>query len=189
MLTADAFGVLPPISPADARAGDVPLPVRLHRQARRHRARRRHRAQATFSTCFGAPFLPRPRPSTPRCWPERIARARRHVLAGQHRLVRRRLRRRQAHVAAGDPQTAVGGARRRARRHRIRHRAHFGLSVPKSVDGVDDTSAAARTDLGRQGRLQGDGGKASALFDENFRKLGPEAAAVVSAGIAKTNAA
>ena len=44
MLTADAFGVLPPIAQADARAGDVPLPVGLHRQGRRHREGRRHRA-------------------------------------------------------------------------------------------------------------------------------------------------
>ena len=33
MLTADAFGVLPPIAPAHRRAGDVPFPLRLHRQA------------------------------------------------------------------------------------------------------------------------------------------------------------
>ena len=43
MLTADAFGVLPPISLLSRRAGDVPLPLRLHRPRRRHRARR-HRA-------------------------------------------------------------------------------------------------------------------------------------------------
>ena len=40
MLAADAFGVMPPIAAADARAGDVPFPVRLHRQGRRHRDRR-----------------------------------------------------------------------------------------------------------------------------------------------------
>ena len=41
MLTADAFGVLPPISRMSAAAGDVSLPLRLHRKGRRHRARRR----------------------------------------------------------------------------------------------------------------------------------------------------
>jgi hypothetical protein len=42
MLTADAFGVLPPIAKLTG-AGDVSLPLGLHRQGRRHRARR-HRA-------------------------------------------------------------------------------------------------------------------------------------------------
>ena len=37
MLTADAFGVLPPIARLVAGRGDVPLPVGLHRQGRRHR--------------------------------------------------------------------------------------------------------------------------------------------------------
>jgi phosphoenolpyruvate carboxykinase (ATP) len=39
-LTADAFGVLPPVFRLVPRAGDVPLPLRLHRRGRRHRARR-----------------------------------------------------------------------------------------------------------------------------------------------------
>ena len=36
MLTADAFGVLPPIAQADAEPGDVSLPLRLHRQSGGH---------------------------------------------------------------------------------------------------------------------------------------------------------
>ncbi len=35
MLTCDAFGVLPPIARLTPGAGDVPLPVGLHRQGRR----------------------------------------------------------------------------------------------------------------------------------------------------------
>ena len=37
MLTADAFGVMPPIAKLTPGAGDVSLPLRLHRQGRRHR--------------------------------------------------------------------------------------------------------------------------------------------------------
>ena len=44
---------------ADAGAGDVSLPVRLHREGRRHRARPGTDPEPEFSTCFGSPFLPR----------------------------------------------------------------------------------------------------------------------------------
>ena len=40
LLTCDAFGVLPPVSQADARAGDVSLHQRLHGQGGRHRGGR-----------------------------------------------------------------------------------------------------------------------------------------------------
>ena len=43
-LTADAFGVLPPIARLTPDAGDVSLPLGLHGQGRRHGARR-HRAE------------------------------------------------------------------------------------------------------------------------------------------------
>ena len=49
---------------------------------------------ATFSTCFGAPFMPLPPRSTPNLLRERIARHRRRLLAGQYRLDRRAVRRR-----------------------------------------------------------------------------------------------
>jgi phosphoenolpyruvate carboxykinase (ATP) len=43
----------------DAGAGDVSLPVRLHREGRGHRAWLGNDPQPEFSTCFGSPFLPR----------------------------------------------------------------------------------------------------------------------------------
>jgi phosphoenolpyruvate carboxykinase (ATP) len=58
MLTADAFGVLPPIARLTAGAGDVPLPVGLHRQGRRHREVASP-SRGDLLTCFGAPFMPR----------------------------------------------------------------------------------------------------------------------------------
>ena len=76
---------------AHPRAGHVPLPLRLHRQGGGHRAGR-DEPQATFSACFGAPFMA--------LHPGRLRRAAGREdraapggrLAGQHRLDRRPLR-------------------------------------------------------------------------------------------------
>ena len=75
---------------ADAGAGDVSLPVRLHRQGRRHREGR-HRAGSDLldllrRAVHAAPSV-RIRQSAARA----DRRARRRLLAGQHRLDRRRL--------------------------------------------------------------------------------------------------
>ena len=42
---------------ADARAGHVPLPLGIHRQGGGHRSAESTSRQATFSACFGAPFM------------------------------------------------------------------------------------------------------------------------------------
>ena len=66
-LTADAFGVLPPIARLTPRAGDVPLPLRLHGQGGRapsaaSPSRRRRSAPASARrSCRGIPAR------TPRC--------------------------------------------------------------------------------------------------------------------------
>ena len=99
---------------ADAGAGHVPFPLRLHRQGRRHRARR-HRAEAGILDLLRRALHAAP---SVRIWrtaeaPDR--RARRRLLAGQYRLDRRRLWHRQAHADQGDARAAFGRARRLAR--------------------------------------------------------------------------
>ena len=70
--------------------------------------------QPTFSTCFGAPFLPRRSLGLrqPAARADRQARCR--LLAGQHRLDRRQIRHRPPHADQGHARAAHRGARRLA---------------------------------------------------------------------------
>ncbi len=121
MLTADAFGILPPIarlsreqalyyflSGFTAKLAGTEIGVT--------------EPQPTFSTCFGAPFLPQ-RPSVyAQMLGEKLDEHRAVGLARQHRLDGRPVRRRRAHADRGDAGDAARRALRRARRRRVPHR-------------------------------------------------------------------
>ena len=138
MLTADAFGVMPPIArltPAQAMyhflSGYTAKVAGTESGVTE--------PEATFSTCFGAPFMPRHPSEYGDLLQRADRRARRRLLAGQHRLDRRRLWHRPAHADRGDARPAGRGARRLARRRRasapIRN---FGFEVPVGRSrGVD----------------------------------------------------
>ena len=99
---------------ADARAGDVPFPLRLHRQGRRHRDRR-DRARGDLLDLLRR-AVHAALPLGLRQSPEGADRqGRRRLLAGQHRLDRRQIRRRQPHADQGDPRAAQRRARRQPR--------------------------------------------------------------------------
>ena len=70
--------------------------------------------QATFSACFGGPFLPRPAATYASLLGEKLRRHGAQVLAGEYRLGRRTVRRRRAHEAALHPRHAQRGAQRLA---------------------------------------------------------------------------
>ncbi len=114
-LTADAFGVLPPISRLTpdqamyhflsgytAKVAGTEIGVT--------------EPTATFSTCFGAAFMPRPPTVYGNLLKKRIAEGGARLLAGQHRLDRRQVRRRQAHADQGDARAAQRRARRQPER-------------------------------------------------------------------------
>ena len=109
-LTADAFGVLPPIArltPEQAMyyflSGYTAKVAGTERGVTE--------PQATFSACFGAVFLVWPPPSTRRC-SATAAGARLPRLAREHRLDRRPVRRRHADEARAHARDGAGRARR-----------------------------------------------------------------------------
>ena len=87
MLTADAFGVLPPISLLVARAGDVPLPLGLHRARRRHREGPGQGAAGDLLDLLRRAVHAAPSRRLRQDAGRADRQARRQVLAGQHRLV------------------------------------------------------------------------------------------------------
>ena len=105
-LTADAFGILPPIAKLSreqalyyflsgftAKLAGTEIGVT--------------EPQPTFSTCFGQPFLPQPPVVYARMLGAEARRARLRRLARQHRVDRRAVRDRQPDADPGDPDDAA----------------------------------------------------------------------------------
>ena len=122
MLTADAFGVLPPLSRLTPDGRHVSLPVRVHGEGGRHRERR-DRAEGDLQRLLrGAVPAAAARPLRAHARREDRA-APGEGLAGEHRLDRRAVRRRLTHEdrlhAGDDPRGALGCARRGRRTRTI----------------------------------------------------------------------
>ena len=144
---------------ADAGAGDVSLPLRLHRQGRRHREGPGRRRAGILHLLRGAvPAAPAGGIRQPAARADRQAQGR--LLAGQFRLDRRRLRRRPAHADQGDARARHRRARRLARNASYRTDPYFGFSVPTSVPGIEPHLLYPMKTW-----------KDKAAFDETARKL------------------
>ena len=102
MLTADAFGVMPPIAKLTPEQAMYHF---LSGYTARVAGTERGVTEptATFSACFGAPFMALHPDGLRRPAGRADRRAQGGLLAGQHRLDRRRLRHGPAHAASSTP--------------------------------------------------------------------------------------
>ena len=148
MLTADAFGVLPPISRLTPDGGDVSLPVRLHREGGGHREGR-HRAARRRSAPVSARRFCRCRPAaTRRCSASGSRRHRARVWLVNTGWTRRALRRRVAHEDPVHARDDSRRARRRARRRAVRARSDL---QRRRADGVSRRARRGPASRARRG--------------------------------------
>ena len=165
-LTADAYGVLPPISKLNK--DHVLLRIRLHLQGGGH-GDRRHRA--------GAHLLHLLRRAVPAAGPLRVRRhaggegreGRRQGVSGEHRLERHR----QADEAQLHPGHGDGGPHRRHRKGRIRHGPHLRRAGAHQHRGRALGAADPRQHLGGQGGLRGQLQEAGAELCGEFQEVHP----------------
>ena len=170
MLTADAFGVLPPIarltpdqamyhflSGYTAKVAGTEIGVT--------------EPEATFSTCFGAPFMPRHPSVYGNLLKERIAKGGVECwlvntgwTGGKYGIGKRMpIKATRALLNA-----ALDGSLNNAE---FRKDPNFGFDVPVAVPGVDSGDPRPAFDLGRQGRLRPHRGEAGPAVRRQFRPV------------------
>jgi phosphoenolpyruvate carboxykinase (ATP) len=170
MLTADAFGVLPPLSRLSPAAA-------LYHFLSGYTAKVAGtekgvtEPKATFSTCFGAPFLPLPPSRYAEMLGERIARHQSNVwlvntgwTGGPYGVgTRMRIQHTRAMIRA-----ALSGALDGVGFERD---PVFNLEVPKSCAGVPDEVLSPRNTWADKAGYDAQARKLAAMFAENFKRF------------------
>ena len=167
-LTADAFGILPPVarltseqaqywflSGFTAKLAGTEIGVT--------------EPQPTFSTCFGAPFMPQLPALYARMLGEAL-RARRHRLARQHRLDRGAVRRGAPDADQGHARTPRRSALGCAGPHRVPNRRDLRLRCPRPRSGRRRGAPRPALDLGGRERVRRQGGRARGDVPRELRE-------------------
>jgi len=170
-LTADAFGVLPPVSSLTPEQAAYWFLSGYTAKLAGTEADMEEAVEATFSACFGAPFLPLPATTYAAMLSERLkARGTRVWLVntgwtgGPYGVGKRMdLSHTRAMVRA-----AVSG---RLDAVKTREEPFFGLRVPTSVQGVPARVLDPRGTWGDPEAYDEQAGRLAALFRENFAKF------------------
>ena len=182
MLTADAFGILPPIarltrdqalfyflSGFTAKLAGTEIGVQ--------------EPQPTFSTCFGAPFLPQPPAVYARMLGEKLDEHGADGLARQHRLDGRPVRRGAPDADPGDARVCCT-PRSPASSTTVEYRTDdvFGFEVPVEVPGVDASLLDPRSTWRDPAAYDAKARELAAMFGANFEKFAADAGEARRAG-------
>ena len=183
MLTADAFGVMPPIAkltPAQA----------MYHFLSGYTAKVAGTEKGLVGVEPGVlHLLRRAVPAAPPVGLRQPAAradlgARRRLLAGQHRLDRRQVRRRATHADQGDAHAADRRARRLAQGRKFRTDPYFGFSVPTQLAGVEPHLLYPFKTWQNKAEFDETARNLVSMFQENFVKFETHVDADVKAAAA-----
>ena len=171
MLTADAFGVMPPIAKLSPSQAMYHFLSGYTAKVAGTEKGLGSEPQATFSTCFGAPFMPR-HPSAYGNMLRAADRApQRRLLARQYGLDRRQVRRGPAHADQGDAGAARRGAVGDPQGPADAHRSAVRLPDPHLAARRRSRHPQPARDLGRQGRLRRPGAGPRRHVQQELRQV------------------
>ena len=171
MLTADAFGVLPPIAKLTPSQAMYHFLSGYTAKVAGTEKGLGSEPQATFSTCFGAPFMPRHPSVYGNMLRELIARAQRRLLAGQHRLDGGKFgvgRRMPIQATRALLDAALSGA---LKSQPMRTDPLFGFQVPIALPGVEPAILNPRETWADKSAYDAQARALVDMFDKNFAKF------------------